>query len=182
MHRQGDLLDPNPTPTPAPSPSPSPITTPSSTLIRTPKQASCSIGLALITLQPTEPGEEPRHPLRQGERLQLANRLYTVRGCAADGLVVTLDAPIQFEAEAQVNPNPNPNPKTNPNPHPNPHPHPHPHPNPSPNPNPNPNPHQVPPALRPGGDGVVWVFKECRSAGPNADMQMLLMNLKAHEP
>ena len=105
------------------------------------KQASCSIGLALITLQPPEPGEEARHPLRQGERLQLANRLYTVRGCAADGLVVTLDAPIQFEAEAQV-----------------------------------------PPALRPGGDGVVWVFKECRSAGPNADMQMLLMNLKAHEP
>ena len=55
--------------------------------------------------------------------------------------MVTLDAPIQFEAEAQV-----------------------------------------PPVLRPGGDGVVWVFKECRSAGPNADMQMLLMNLKAHEP
>ena len=55
--------------------------------------------------------------------------------------MVTLDAPIQFEAEAQV-----------------------------------------PPALRPGGDGVVWVFKECRSAGPNADMQMLLMNLKAPNP
>ena len=104
-------------------------------------KASCSIGLALITLQPPEPGEEARHPLRQGERLQLANRLYTVRGCAADGLVVTLDAPVQFEAEAQV-----------------------------------------PPALRPGGDGVLWVFRECRSAGPNADMQMLLMNLKAHEP
>ena len=37
---------------------------------------------------------------------------------------------------------------------------------------------QVPPALQPGGSGIVWVFKECRSAGPNADMQMLLMNLK----
>ena len=41
---------------------------------------------------------------------------------------------------------------------------------------------QIPPALQPGGDGVVWVFLACKTPGPNADMQMLLMNLKAHEP
>ena len=40
----------------------------------------------------------------------------------------------------------------------------------------------VPPELREGASGETWAMLEEKSPGTNQDMQMLLMNLKAHTP
>ena len=61
-------------------------------------KAKCALGAAAITMLRDEKVEgeaaEQSRALRPGEKIQLANRMYSVRNVTPDGLKVTLDRPL----------------------------------------------------------------------------------------